>query len=133
MVQVRFINDTTPIEVTAEQQETKISVMSETQVKSVGVKSNGHHDDLTGRDLPDQHPIGAITGLQEILERANTFIFEQSIASDTWVIVHNLNKYPSVTIVDSAGNVFTPAVQYDDENQITVTMNGATTGNAYLN
>jgi len=64
---------------------------------------------------------------------ANTFIFEQAIASDTWVITHNLNKYPSVTIVDSAGNVFTPAIQYDSKNQVTVTMNGATTGKAYLN
>jgi hypothetical protein len=64
---------------------------------------------------------------------ANTFIFEQAIASDTWIIEHNQDKYPSVTIVDSAGNVFTPAVHYDSENQITVTMNGATTGKAYLN
>lgn len=64
---------------------------------------------------------------------ANTYIHEQAIASDTWVITHNLNKYPSVTIVDSAGNVFTPAIQYDSKNQVTVTMNGATTGKAYLN
>lgn len=64
---------------------------------------------------------------------ASTFIYEQGTASDTWVIVHNLDKYPSVTIVDSAGNVFTPAVHYDSKNQVTVTMNGATTGKAYLN
>lgn len=64
---------------------------------------------------------------------ANTFIFEQAIAADTWVIVHNLNKYPSVTIVDSAGRVFLPAVQYDSKNQVTAKINGATTGKAYLN
>ena len=63
----------------------------------------------------------------------STFIFEQALASDTWIINHNLNKYPSVTIVDSSGNVFHPAVQYVDENKCIVSMNGATTGNAYLN
>lgn len=92
--------------------------------------SPGDHNALFHRDLPDQHPISAITGLEQAL---NTFVYEQGTASDTWVIVHNLNKYPSVTIVDSAGNVFTPAIQYDSKNQITVTMNGATTGKAYLN
>jgi hypothetical protein len=135
MVQVRFINDTTPIEVTSETQETKISVNSETQVKDVSVKSSVHHDDLTGRNLPNQHPISAITGLQEALVEVSdkTFVFEQGIASDTWVIEHNLNKYPSVSLVDSAGTQFDADVEYNDENTCTVRMNGATTGKAFLN
>lgn len=64
---------------------------------------------------------------------ASTFIYEQAIASDTWEITHNLGKKPSVTVVDSADNVFYPAVQYINENKLVVTMNGATTGKAYLN
>lgn len=91
------------------------------------------HDKLNNRDFPDQHPIEAITDLREILNKLWTFTYEQGVASDTWVIEHNLGRNPSVTIVDSSGNVFTPAVHYDNENQVTVTMNGATTGNAYLN
>lgn len=62
-----------------------------------------------------------------------TFIYEQAQASDTWYIQHNLNKYPSVEIVDSSGKKFFPEVQWVDENNIIVTMNGATTGKAYLN
>ena len=62
-----------------------------------------------------------------------TFVYEQAQASDTWHIQHNLNKYPSVEIVDSSGNKFFPAVQWVDENNIIVTMNGATKGKAYLN
>lgn len=91
------------------------------------------HDNLINRELPDQHPIEAITGLQEALLRADTFVFEQAIASDTWEICHNLEKHPSVTVVDSAGTVFFAAVQYVDNNNIIITMNGATTGKAYLN
>lgn len=95
----------------------------------IGV-SNADHNLLINRDLPDQHPISAITGLEEALD---TFVFEQGIASDEWVIEHNLNKYPSVSVVDSANNVITPEVEYIDLNNIVVRMNGATTGKAFLN
>lgn len=91
------------------------------------------HDKLRNRDLPDQHPIEAITGLDDILNKLWTFTYEQASASDTWRIVHNLGRKPSVVIVDSADNVFYPAVQYIDLNTVLVTMNGATTGKAYLN
>jgi hypothetical protein len=91
------------------------------------------HDKLFHRDYPDQHPISAITGLEEALQRANTFIFEQGIASDEWVIEHNLNKYPSVTVVDSADNTVIGYVTYDNENTITIKFNAAFKGKAYLN
>lgn len=134
MVQVRFINDTTPIEVTSETQETQISVRSETQVKNIGLKSSAHHDDLTGRNLPDQHPISAITGLQEILNHIWTFTFEQGIPSDTWVIQHNLGRNPNVTVVDSSGSVQVPDdINYDNDNQITVKFLGSFAGKAFLN
>lgn len=133
MVNARFINDTKTINVRGENQETSVNVVSETEEKRVNLNSTARHDTLIGRDLPNQHTIDSITGLREIVNQIETFIYEQGVASDTWVIQHNLNKYPSVTIVDSAGSVFYPAVQYDNENQCTVRMNGATTGKAYLN
>ena len=94
---------------------------------------NYDHNVLLNRDLPDQHPIAAITNLQEILNKLWTFTYEQGVASDTWTITHNLGRKPSVVVVDSADNVFYPAVQYIDLNTLVVTMNGATTGKAYLN
>lgn len=98
-----------------------------------GLASMADHRELDGRDFPNQHPIEAITDLREILNRLWTFTYEQGVASDNWVIEHNLGRNPSVTIVDSSGNVFYPAVQYIDLNTLVVTMNGATTGKAYLN
>lgn len=91
------------------------------------------HTQLVNRGVPDQHPIAAITNLQEILNKLWTFTYEQGVASDTWTITHNLGRKPSVVVVDSADNVFYPAVQYIDLNTLVVTMNGATTGKAYLN
>ncbi len=67
-----------------------------------------------------------------------TYIHVQSSSSDTWVITHDLGRFPSVTVIDSGGNVLTAAVTYNSENQLTITFlsNGsalATTGKAYLN
>jgi hypothetical protein len=124
--------------------------------------STRRHEELINRDLPDQHPIDAITGLREALDESDakiqtekeeriaadadlqeqidnidvtddTFVYEQGIASDVWVITHNLNKYPSITLVDSAGTVFKAKEEYNSANQVTVYLNGATTGKAYLN
>lgn len=64
---------------------------------------------------------------------SKTYIHEQGISSDTWTIEHNLNKYPSVTLVDTAGTQFQGRVEYIDENNCIVYMNGATKGKAYLN
>ena len=55
------------------------------------------------------------------------------VAASTWVIQHNLARFPSITTVDSAGSEITGAVTYDNENKITVVFNSATSGNAYLN
>jgi hypothetical protein len=61
------------------------------------------------------------------------FVFEQAISNQTWDIIHNLNKKPSVTIVDEYDRVVVPDVQYIDDNHIIVSFNFAFKGWAYLN
>ena len=68
-----------------------------------------------------------------VAKAVDTVVFDQGETSDTWVIVHNLNKYPSVTVVDSAGTQFIAQIEYNSRNQLTIHLNGATTGKAYLN
>jgi len=70
---------------------------------------------------------------QTVTISSKTFVFEQGIASDTWEIQHNLNKYPSVEVVDSAGTIFTAKIDYIDKNNCIVHINGSTKGTAYLN
>lgn len=70
---------------------------------------------------------------QTVTISSKTFVFDQGIASDTWEIQHNLNKYPSVEVVDSAGTIFTARVDYIDKNNCIVYINGSTKGTAYLN
>lgn len=65
--------------------------------------------------------------------QVKTTVFEQGEATDTWSIQHNLHKYPSVVLVDSAGTQFYAEVKYDSLDHVTIKINGATKGKAYLN
>lgn len=62
-----------------------------------------------------------------------TYLHQQTVASDTWIIIHNMNKYPSVSVIDSAGNEVIGEVYYDDKNQVTLKFEGGFKGVATLN
>ena len=59
--------------------------------------------------------------------------FTQAVASDTWEVQHNLDKYPSVTIVDSANNVVVGDIEYLDKNNVVITFTASFAGTAYFN
>lgn len=59
--------------------------------------------------------------------------FNQTPASDVWTITHNLNKYPSVTVVDSAGDECEGSVNHISRNLLTITFSAAFSGRAFLN
>jgi hypothetical protein len=65
--------------------------------------------------------------------RAVEYTHTQSVASNTWTINHNLGKYPSVMVVDSAGSVVIGDISYVTINQIIVYFSGTFSGKAYLN
>lgn len=52
---------------------------------------------------------------------------------DVWEIEHNLGKFPSITVVDTANNVIYADVTYDDLNNVTITFASSVTGYAYFN
>ena len=62
-----------------------------------------------------------------------TFTFIQSESSDTWTITHNLNKFPSVQVQDSAGTDVVGEIYYNSLNQLTLRFSAAFSGKAYLN
>ena len=61
------------------------------------------------------------------------FVFTQASPSNTWNINHQLNKFPSVTIVDSAGTQVIGDVQHTDTTNLTVTFINQFSGKAYIN
>lgn len=65
--------------------------------------------------------------------REKTYIHVQRASSDNWHIVHNLKKYPSVSIVDSADSLVIGNIDYINENELDISFVGAFSGKAYLN
>lgn len=61
------------------------------------------------------------------------YVHNQVSAQSTWVVQHNLNKKPSVTVVDSSENVVIGDIEYVNNNQLNITFNGALSGKAYIN
>ena len=93
--------------------------------------------------LEDDQEINATFEMQDETINANfsidavngdrTFVFEQAISSTEWIIIHDLNKRPSVTIVDEYDRVETPEIEYKSNSKIIVRFNYAFKGKAYLN
>ena len=67
-----------------------------------------------------------------------TFTHNQTSTSNTWVITHNLHRFPSVTVVDSGGTIVMGTIVYNSNKQLTITFFSsgsalAFQGKAYLN
>ena len=62
-----------------------------------------------------------------------SFTYVQGVASTTWNIQHNLGKFPSITVIDTANTVVTGEYTYNDINNVTLTFSAAFAGTAYLN
>lgn len=65
--------------------------------------------------------------------RHNTFIHDVMVPSKTWDITHNLGKYPSVSVVNSANVWVIGDIQYINENRLIITFSSEFSGKAYLN
>ena len=95
---------------------------------------NVQHDETLEGNGSTTHPLKLSQELLEEIHRGgNTFVFEFDASSNTWLVNHNLNKKPSVTVVDSADTVMTCATEYIDKNNIRITFNAPFKGTAYLN
>jgi hypothetical protein len=61
------------------------------------------------------------------------FTFTQGTPATTWTITHNLGKFPSVSVVDTADTQVYGEVEYIDDNSLRITFSAAFGGKAYLN
>lgn len=111
---------------------------------------------VVGDDAPGQVQSvddGVVLVLQEQAEQINTasergpmgpmgpqgpsgdlsYTHNQLSASNTWVINHNLGKYPAITLRDSAGSEFDARVQHVNNNQAIAHLSYAVSGTAHAN
>lgn len=89
-------------------------------------------DDLKRRMTQAESDIADLQ--QEVIHSADkNYVHKQSSAADQWTIVHNLGKYPSITVVDSAGTVVVGEIILQTTEQAVISFNGAFSGKAYCN
>jgi hypothetical protein len=61
------------------------------------------------------------------------YVHDQQVASTNWVVTHNLNKFASINIVDTANEEVVGDVAYNSLNQITINFTAPISGKAYIN
>lgn len=90
-------------------------------------------------EIAEQGPAGppGATGVQGPqgepgLSGAN-YTHTQAVPSADWTITHNLARFPSVTVIDSAGSTVVGDVDYLSNNAIAIHFTAAFGGSAYLN
>jgi hypothetical protein len=69
----------------------------------------------------------------DAIETDKNYVFSQAVASSIWTVQHNLNKFPSCTMVLSTGQQGYGDVKFIDKNNLTISFAGATSGKAYIN
>jgi len=62
-----------------------------------------------------------------------TFIYQQAAPATTWEVQHGLNKFPSITVVDTAKSVVVGNYTYVDNNNVILNFSAAFAGKAYFN
>jgi hypothetical protein len=60
-------------------------------------------------------------------------IHTQTVSSDTWAVVHNLGKFPSVSVVDSANEEVIGEVVHVNNTSLTIKFTAAFSGKAFIN
>jgi hypothetical protein len=67
------------------------------------------------------------------VETDKNFVFTQGTASTTWNIQHDLNKFPSVSVVNNNNVLMYGETTYVDTNNLTINFSAGFSGKAYLN
>ena len=86
---------------------------------------------LTEAATGPQGPAGA-TGPAGPSGSSTTVVHDQASASATWTINHNQGRYPSIDIIDSAGNHVIGDIKHNSINQVVATFDNAFAGKAII-
>lgn len=99
----------------------------------VNATSNNYNDLNNKPAINGVTLIGNLTSESLGITGDKNFVFNQNVASNIWEVNHNLNKFPSVTVVDSGKNIVIGEVLYINENYLQISFSSPFSGTAYLN
>lgn len=111
------------------------------RIKNIALDNTIHNEDkLLGTDSQTGNTKNfKVADLKTFIKKERLYTHNQTLASATWVINHNLGAFPDVCIkFSSSDDVYTnvgafAGVKYDNNNTITITLAAAESGYAYLN
>jgi hypothetical protein len=61
------------------------------------------------------------------------YVFVQALPETTWTIQHNLQKFPSVSVVNNNNVLLYGETTYTDTNNLQINFSAGFSGKAYLN
>lgn len=100
---------------------------------SVKAALTGLQASLASLQASQNQLAGQVAALEMVPGPANTFYeYNQLVPATTWVITHNLGRFPAVTVVDSAGTVVEGDVDYVSTTQVVLTFSTPFSGRAWL-
>lgn len=126
-MQRMYNHDKVGIRVYSDCQQTRGSINAN-QAKSWAEKAK------ESADLAEQYAEQLETAIEQIEKyKDKNFVHEQNESSAEWIINHNLGKYPTATVVDSAGTEVVCEITHIDTNTCIITMKAPFKGKAILN
>lgn len=99
----------------------------------VNATSTNYNDLANKPKINGVELVGNKTNQDLSIVNDKNYTHTQAVASTVWEVNHGLDKCPSVTVVDSAGNVVIGDVVYIDKNNVRITFVSAFSGKAYFN
>ena len=126
-----------------EEKQGQVQVTGECKDKNaLLVEERNGNAQLIGQEQGTLTIMGTVPNVQDFITAHNLdphahkklwYIHEQGVAANVWEVQHNLDRLPSVTVVDTADNVVMGYVTYIDSNNIRITFNAPFKGKAYIN
>lgn len=98
----------------------------------------GYNSAVTGVSVTNTNTVTTVTlnsvGNSPLVATFNyAYIHDQSTPSASWTVLHNLGKFPSVTIVDTANSEIIGEVNFVNNNTLTISFSASFSGKAYIN
>jgi len=118
-----IVTETIAVEIPINQSATVVEVFS----SAPGPKGNSAYEVAL-----DNGFVGTEAQWLESLKAKVAFTHIQSVALSNWIINHNLNYMPNVTVIDSGGNSVEGEIIYNNTNQLTLQFTVQCSGFAYL-
>ena len=97
-----------------------------------GSNSTTYVNDVISITTPSGTASYGTGGTTEVVVPDLAYAHTQGTSSATWTINHNLDFYPNVTVVDSAGTIVEGEISYTSRNQVVLTFSASFSGKAYL-